>query len=151
IRAMPIVLLPLVVMMIAQATQPIALVASFHLIVFFVIAMVCHGEMARTRPPASHLTEFYLWMSLGGVLGGMFNALLAPLIFTTMIEYPLVLVLSVLLQWHPGADIAAKRGRWLEVGLPAGLGAIVAGLILVVQGAGLGSGNLGLGMLFGPP
>ena len=49
-----------------------------HLLTFFVTAMVCHGELARRRPPAAGLTEFYLWMSLGGALGGVMNALLGP-------------------------------------------------------------------------
>ena len=52
-----------------------------HLIAFFATALVCHGELAKDRPPARHLTEFYLWISIGGVCGGFFNALLAPLIF----------------------------------------------------------------------
>ena len=65
---------------------------------FFVIAMVCHGELAATRPPARHLTEFYLWMSLGGVLGGLFNALIAPYIFTSIFEFPLMIVAACALR-----------------------------------------------------
>ncbi|MCS7045034.1 MAG: hypothetical protein NZO58_01630, partial [Gemmataceae bacterium] len=45
---------------------------------FFFTAMVCHGELAKDRPSTRHLTEFYLMMSIGGMLGGMFNGLLAP-------------------------------------------------------------------------
>jgi hypothetical protein len=78
-----------------------------HLLVFFVIAMVCHGEMARTRPGASHLTEFYFWMSLGGVLGGLFNSLVAPLIFTSVLEYPLMLVAACFLR--PARKDTAER------------------------------------------
>jgi hypothetical protein len=51
---------------------------ALHLTVFFVTALVCHGELARTRPPASQLTAFYLWISVGGALGGTFNVLVAP-------------------------------------------------------------------------
>src|SRR6185295_12148409 len=54
-----------------------------HLLAFFVAAMVCQGELYRRRPDANALTQFYLWMSLGGVLGGAFAALLAPQIFST--------------------------------------------------------------------
>jgi hypothetical protein len=68
-----------------------------HLSCLFVVAMVCHGELARTRPPASHLTEFYLLMSLGGVLGGAFNALVAPVAFDRVLEYPLIVVAAFLL------------------------------------------------------
>jgi hypothetical protein len=76
-----------------------------HLAVFFVVALVCHGELARRRPSAEYLTEFYLWMSIGGVLGGAFNALLAPVIFRTPVEYTIVIALAALLlpaQGKPG-------------------------------------------------
>jgi hypothetical protein len=59
---------------------------------FFVIALYFHGELNRARPPASALTDFYLFMSLGGVLGGAFTALLAPLIFDRILEFPILLV-----------------------------------------------------------
>lgn len=81
----------------AGVQYPMAWLALLHLAVFFVAAMVCHGELARTRPPPAHLTEFYFWMSLGGVLGGLFNALLAPLLFHSMFEYPLGLALACML------------------------------------------------------
>lgn len=69
----------------------------FHLVNFFFYCMVCHGEIARTRPATKQLTEFYLWISVGGVLGGIFNSLLAPVIFNTVLEYPLILVLGAML------------------------------------------------------
>src|SRR5437660_8243639 len=63
----------------------------------FLVAMACHGELAKHRPATRYLTGFYLWMSLGGVLGGMFNALVAPLVFKDISEYFLVLVFACLL------------------------------------------------------
>src|SRR5262249_40505806 len=68
-----------------------------HLIYFFFAALMCHNQLAADRPSASHLAEFYLWFSLGGVLGGVFNAMVAPLIFTSVVEYPLVILLACLL------------------------------------------------------
>jgi hypothetical protein len=62
-----------------------------HLAVFFVSSMVCHGELIKRRPEAENLTEFYLWMSLGGVLGGCFSSLVAPHLFDTVLEYPILL------------------------------------------------------------
>ena len=59
--------------------QPLWLILLVHLATFFMACMVCHGELVRSRPAARHLTEFYLMMSIGGVLGGMFNAVLAPM------------------------------------------------------------------------
>ncbi len=76
----------------------LSLVLPLHLAVFFFTALVCHGELAKRRPAPSRLTEFYLWMSLGGVMGGAFTALLAPVIFNTVMEYPLALVAACLLR-----------------------------------------------------
>lgn len=68
---------------------------------FFVTTMVCHGELVKRRPQPNNLTEFYLWMSLGGMLGGVFNVLIAPLLFNSVIEYPLMLVLACFLRpWY---------------------------------------------------
>ena len=67
-----------------------------HLVTFFVSAMVCHREMANHRPDARYLTEFYIWMSFGGMLGGAFNSLIAPQLFSAILEYPLVLALAAL-------------------------------------------------------
>jgi spermidine synthase len=77
------------------------------------------------------LTEYFLWMSTGGVAGGLFNALVAPLVFSSLVEYPLGLTLACLLL--PRADAAedAKRTRLerrLDLVLPLALGALVCGL-----------------------
>lgn len=71
-----------------------------HLVVFFLTALLFHTKLVQTSPPAEHLTEFYVFMSLGGVLGGMFNALLAPVIFIYPIEYILILAGSCLLRFY---------------------------------------------------
>lgn len=75
----------------------IALMLGSDLFALFILALACHGAMNATRPGAQHLTQFYLIMSLGGVLGGAFNALLAPLIFDNVHEYPLMLIAGVAL------------------------------------------------------
>jgi hypothetical protein len=85
----------------------LALLVGVHLAAFFVTAMVCHGELASRRPAPRHLTAFYLWMSFGGVLGGIFAGLFAPRVFNWVMEYPLVLVLAVLCR--PDASVAAFR------------------------------------------
>jgi hypothetical protein len=64
---------------------------------FFFVALTCHGELARTRPSPQHLTEFYLIMSFGGMVGGLFNALFAPVVFTFVSEYPISLVVAAFL------------------------------------------------------
>ena len=70
------------------------LVLFVHLTAFFFTALMCHQRLVARRPEPAHLTEFYLCLSLGGVVGGAFNAFLAPVIFNTVLEYPIVLVLS---------------------------------------------------------
>jgi len=90
-------------------------------IVFFLSAMVAHRTLYEARPSASHLTEFYLWMSLGGALGGLSAALLAPKIFSELFEYPLLLALSV--ACRPGVFSTAAMGRAAAFvrGLPGSL------------------------------
>ena len=78
-------------------TKDIMHVGALHLATFFLTALVCHGAMAADRPASRHLTEFYLWMSAGGVVGGLLCALVAPLIFDSVLEYPLMLVAACLL------------------------------------------------------
>lgn len=86
-----------------------------HLAAFFAAAMVCHGELARSRPDPRYLTEFYLLLSLGGMLGGLFNALAAPLLFDRVVEYPWVILLACFLapRWQrsPPADPPSTKAK----------------------------------------
>jgi len=76
--------------------------------VFFTSAMVAHRTLYEARPAARYLTEYYLWMSFGGALGGLSAALIAPKIFSEVFEYPLLLALSM--ACRPGVfDAAALR------------------------------------------
>jgi hypothetical protein len=111
---------------------------SFNLVYFFLAALTCHSQLAADRPSTTHLPEFYLWMSLGGVLGGVFNALLAPVIFNSVTEYPLVMLLACLLLPSAAKRTAARRTRWMDFLLPAGvlLFTLLLGLVVnrVVSG-----------------
>lgn len=71
----------------------IILSVVLSLLSYFIIALLCHSRLVDERPDTSHLTEFYIWMSFGGVLGGVFNALIAPQIFSNVYEYLIVLLL----------------------------------------------------------
>lgn len=82
-----------------------AMMFGMHLTAFFFLALMCHQRLAARRPAPDRLTEFYLLMSLGGVVGGAFTALLAPVIFRTVLEYPLVLVLVGLARPNSKAPI----------------------------------------------
>ncbi len=70
-----------------------------HLLLFFTAALACHTELARLKPRAENLTEFYLFMSMGGAIGGVFNAIIAPQIFTLPLEYPLILGLACFMRY----------------------------------------------------
>jgi hypothetical protein len=101
----PALIVLLVAVLVFEVTGYLMAVIALTLLAFFVTAMVCHGELARRRPAADHLTAFYLWMSLGGVIGGLSAGLLAPQLFSWIAEYPLLIVLAILCR--PG--VAAPR------------------------------------------
>jgi SAM-dependent methyltransferase len=121
---LPLVL-AVIFLMVSALPERIWVTVLWHFFLLFVIALACHGALALDRPAPRHLTEFYLLISVGGVLGGLFNALVAPLVFRSLIEYPLVMVLACVL-------LAARRAPAL--GLRAGA---VRALGLVVVAAAL--------------
>ncbi|HEX2560094.1 fused MFS/spermidine synthase [Phenylobacterium sp.] len=103
---------------------------AVHLAAFFFTALVCHQRLVSLRPPPARLTEFYLCMSLGGVVGGAFNAFAAPVIFNNVYEYPLMLVLGCLARpW--GGRIAFWRWFVFLVGIAA---AYAAGIVVQSEG-----------------
>jgi len=117
--------IPLPITLLAQATFTVMIAAlvgmttgqwltllGLHLLGFFFTALMCHQQMAARRPAPDRLTEFYLLLSLGGVLGGAFTALIAPVVFETVLEYPLVMVLVCLARPWLG-DRPTKRTVWL--------------------------------------
>lgn len=84
-----------------------------HLALLLAVGMVCHGEVARLRPPASRLTSFYLCIALGGALGGLLVAVVAPLVFSEYYE----LQVSMLAAWVlVMAILLADRGSLLYNG-----------------------------------
>ncbi|HEU4597493.1 MAG TPA: fused MFS/spermidine synthase [Pyrinomonadaceae bacterium] len=137
------------------ATEPAWFLILFHLVFLFIAAMVCHGQLAEERPPAAHLAEFYLFVSIGGALGGFFNAIVAPLLFDSVAEYPLVILLACYLRpamragrfglprfggTKKGIEVvedeedggaADSSVTWRDVAYPAGVGILTAVLIAV--------------------
>ena len=92
--------------------RPYWLVAIIvNLLAFLLLALLCHGELYRRRPEPGFLTDFYLCVSLGGVAGGVFAALIAPQLFTLVYEYPILIVAALLVL--PGM-LAADRKRILS-------------------------------------
>ena len=140
-RLLPIILLPLTLTMSFGAVGPLWVLAPLHLLAFLLVAMLCHGELARLRPSAQRLTEFFLWLAVGGVLGGIFNALVAPLAFSRPIEYPLALVAACLLQrpsTTPRATSGLRREVTLALALPLVVGILTVGLVWLVRAVTIG-------------
>src|SRR4030042_2874709 len=88
----------LLIAFIVGANHPAWGMTILNLLMFSVAAMIYHGALAKDRPAPRRLTEFYLCISIGGILGGLFNALIAPLLFQNVIEYPLVMLLACALR-----------------------------------------------------
>ena len=101
----PIFVLALVVVFIIGPIESIVGLIALHLSVFFVCALMCHGELARRRPAPRYLTAYYMWISVGGMIGGIATGLIAPHVFNWVAEYPLLIVLAVLCR--PGLALPA--------------------------------------------
>jgi hypothetical protein len=130
-RVLPLVVVPLALFMVAGVHDPLTAMLLLHLGGFAVIALACHGELAADRPDASRLTEFYFWLSFGGMLGGLFNALVAPHAFNSVAEYPLVLLAGcLLLGWGTGHNAP----RWRTAFVPTVVAVATAAALLGVRG-----------------
>jgi spermidine synthase len=114
---------------VAPGTFPRTAELSLHLVLFFAAALMLHGELARRRPPPEQLTAYYFCMSLGGVLGGVTVALLAPLVLDGYYEYPAALVLVCLLMPSPLRFTPRQPNRRDRY---AAVAAAVAALALIV-------------------
>lgn len=97
-----------------------------HVLAFFFAVMVCHGELAKTRPHTRYLTRYYLIMSFAGMLGGMFNTFVAPFVFNGIYEYPIMITAALMLR--PGRQSWSFRGLAGQMAFPLALFAIGVGL-----------------------
>ena len=127
IRILPMAVLLLLTSFAGGLTQWYWL--PIHLGYFFVAAMACHGELARRRPPPGELTGFYLAIAAGGVLGSLFNAIVAPILFDRAAEYPAAIALSCLVlaaSPRPGSRPERLRTGFLLSGVILALTAWLA-------------------------
>ncbi len=120
----PLAIAGVVVLLAVGGEQNLLLTLGGHQLCFFVIAMACHGELARTRPPARYLTGFYVALSFGGMLGGLFAGLISPYAFSWVAEYPILLSLAALCR-PPAQERWPIWSRWYW----ALLAALAIGLI----------------------
>ncbi|MFN0088137.1 MAG: spermidine synthase, partial [Blastocatellia bacterium] len=124
--------------------RPVWSMAPLHLLLFFLIAMTCHRQLAEDRPHTRYLTEFYLWLSVGGVLGGIFNSLIAPNLFRSVIEYPIAIVIALMLRPNPRKAASAMRDRALDLALPAGLALSLMAMVRFLPKLGVNEGRVTL-------
>jgi hypothetical protein len=111
LMAQPVAIAGVIVLLAVGGEQNLLLTLGGHLLCFFVIAMACHGELARMRPPAKYLTSFYVALSFGGMVGGLFAGLIAPYAFSWVAEYPILLVCAALCR-PIGEEKWPRLSRW---------------------------------------
>jgi predicted O-methyltransferase YrrM len=133
LRLLPYVLTPLAVSVFGSGKAYWFAVILLNLTAFTLISLACHGEAYRLRPATSRLTEFYLWTSFGGVLGGVFAGIVAPHLFNYTYEYPVLIVAA--LPVLPGLFSGGARYFFREAapGLIATSGAIAVWLMISVR------------------
>jgi hypothetical protein len=127
-RTAVIVLLPLATLWVLRLvwfkTSSVALAEQFigYLVAMFVVCLFCHGELARLKPDPNHLTRYYLTISLGGALGGVFVGVVAPNVFTTLLEMPLSFVAVGALAFASLRSAPVNHGKlWATLTLAAAL------------------------------
>ena len=96
VRLAPLAVAPVAVTLLGVIKPHWLVSIAFNLLAFVLLTFLCHGELYRRRPAPAHLTEFYLWVSLGGVIGGAFAGLAAPYLFNNIYEYPILVVAALL-------------------------------------------------------
>jgi hypothetical protein len=139
--ATPFAAIALALLIVARLGSPLWLVLLLHLLAFAVIALACHGRLAAARPGVDHLTEFYFWLAVGGVFGGLFNSIVAPAVFVTTAEYPITLALACVTRVRH-VDLRAVRGEWSSWTVP-----VAAGLLVLLAGPALRWAGLPPGFL----
>lgn len=107
----PLAITGVILLLAVGGEQNLLMTLGGNQLCFFVIAMACHGELARTRPAARYLTGFYVALSFGGMVGGLFAGLIAPFTFSWIAEYPILLALAVLCR-PTGQERYPRWTRW---------------------------------------
>ena len=99
-----------------------------HLAAFFTVCTACHLQLAKARPHPHELPAYYFWLAMGGLLGGLVNVFLWPIVFTSAVEYPLMLVALCMLR--PKREAQVSKDRWADVLIPA---AALLGLVILFK------------------
>jgi hypothetical protein len=141
VKIVPFVVAPLAITLLGGDREYWLASMALNLLALFALALACHGEVYARRPAPALLTEFYLWTSFGGVIGGIFAGLLAPHLFSYTYEYP-ILVTAALLAL-PGALNGSVRDFLWRVS-PA-LAVVPLAVLLYIAGLRI-PGGLGVAL-----
>jgi hypothetical protein len=136
-RLFPLLMIPLALCI--GATGRIAVLFPLHVLTFVAAALLCHTRLAEDRPAPAHLTEYYLWISFGGMLGGLLNGLAAPVLFDSVLEYPLVLVLACLMLPARASDVPRRQATVEDLIAVGVVGALTFGALRLGALAGIDS------------
>ena len=146
IDRLPLIAAAVVLITSCSSAFPLPIAFGVGLLAFLATALACHRELYLSRPSGRHLTEFYLWMSFGGALGGVFSAIIAPQMFTTIFEFPLLAVAGLLVSPLIIGD-NDWLGSWRRAALFGVAAVIVIALLNGAAGAGLITGSSTLRLL----
>ncbi len=129
-KALPLLVLPITLLIISHRTVPLAIGIPLHLVGLLACALVCHGKLAAHRPNVEHLAQFYVWIAFGGMIGGVFNTVVASNLFTNISEYPICLALACALR--PDASSWDRGSIARIMSLPAAVFAVAAAVFSLI-------------------
>jgi hypothetical protein len=121
----PFAAFPAAIMVAEDAPHASVIYLPLHFVALFFIALACHSELSLRKPQASHLTEFFLWVSIGGAVGGFFASIVAPLALKSLAEYPWAIVICFV---AIGLSVKPKKSFILDAAIPLVAAFATAGL-----------------------
>jgi hypothetical protein len=134
-RVMLVAALIVTLILASGATEPAWALIFANLGFLFVAGLACHKQLANDRPSTTHLSEYYLWIALGGALGSFFNVFVAAALFNSVLEYPVAIVLACMLQTGEPAGSDKQVGfrkNYPDLLYPLGLYVLTVGLAVLV-------------------
>ena len=149
LRAFPACIVALAAFVALNPVQWLISSLTVHVVAFFVTALMCHGELARRRPAARYLTNFYIWLSAGGLIGGVTTGLVAPHLFTWIAEYPILIVSAILcVPSVRGSAVKTLADKAVQRGVIAAL-AIVLLALFALKGLDIRFSETSAGVISG--
>lgn len=149
-RTLCLLAVVLIVAWITESGHPAWLLIPLHLLFFWCATLTLHMQLAAVRPHASQLTAYYLCMSAGGVLGGAMNTFLAPSLFQSILEYPLMMAAACTM-YAGGRQAWTDLSAWRRVlGQAGGLLLLLAVLLLLGEWFQVPPGRANTLLVFAP-